>query len=149
MTEALNAAREALARKQEHDQLASEYKAHWEAQKAAADKLRDSLRQLNAKIEQYFRTMKIWMRSTWLVPTQPRMQSRLDQYKAWYNQHRVHGAHEAHTPQDRISGVEPEPILYTARGDRIPEISVSRHNARGDPKLFRLAIRVRELRRAA
>lgn len=45
-------AKEALSRKQEHDQLASEYKAHWEAQKAAADKLRDSLRQLNAKIEE-------------------------------------------------------------------------------------------------
>lgn len=45
-------AKEALARKSEHDQLATEYKAHWEAQKAAADKLRDSLRQLNSKIEE-------------------------------------------------------------------------------------------------
>lgn len=45
-------AKEALTRKQEHDDLTSEYKAHWEAQKAAADKLRDSLRQLNAKIEE-------------------------------------------------------------------------------------------------
>ena len=45
-------AKEALTRKQEHDQLTAEYKAHWEAQKAAADKLRDSLRQLNAKIEE-------------------------------------------------------------------------------------------------
>lgn len=45
-------AKEALSRKTEHDTLAAEYKAHWEAQKAAADKLRDSLRQLNAKIEE-------------------------------------------------------------------------------------------------
>ena len=45
-------AAEALARKAEHDKLSSEYQAHWEAQKAAADKLRDSLRQLNAKIEE-------------------------------------------------------------------------------------------------
>jgi len=45
-------AKEALARKQEHDDLAAEYKGHWEAQKAAADKLRDALRQLNAKIEE-------------------------------------------------------------------------------------------------
>ncbi len=45
-------AKEALSRKSEHDTLSSEYKAHWEAQKAAADKLRDSLRQLNAKIEE-------------------------------------------------------------------------------------------------
>lgn len=45
-------AKEALARKAEHDKLSSEFQAHWEAQKAAADKLRDSLRQLNAKIEE-------------------------------------------------------------------------------------------------
>lgn len=45
-------ASEALTRKAEHDKLASEFQAHWEAQKAAADKLRDSLRQLNTKIEE-------------------------------------------------------------------------------------------------
>jgi phage shock protein A len=45
-------ATEALSRKTEHDELASEYKAHWEAQKAAADKLRNSLRGLNSKIEE-------------------------------------------------------------------------------------------------
>ncbi len=45
-------AKEALSRKQEHDELAAEYQGQWEAQKAAADKLRDSLRQLNNKIEE-------------------------------------------------------------------------------------------------
>ncbi len=45
-------AKEALSRKQEHDELAQEYQGQWEAQKAAADKLRDSLRQLNNKIEE-------------------------------------------------------------------------------------------------
>lgn len=45
-------AREALSRKQEHDELAEEFQGQWEAQKAAADKLRDSLRQLNTKIEE-------------------------------------------------------------------------------------------------
>ena len=44
-------AKEALRRKGEHDQLASEFQGQWEAQKAAADKLRESLRQLNNKIE--------------------------------------------------------------------------------------------------
>jgi len=105
--------------------------------------------QLNAKIERFFRTMKIWTRAAWMVPTVPRMQQRLEQYRAWYNQHRVHGAHEAHTPQDRMGGIEPAPILYTARGERVPEISVTRHNARGDPRLFRLEIRVRERGAAA
>lgn len=45
-------AKEALRRKSEHDQLASEFQGQWEAQKAAADKLRESLRQLNNKIEE-------------------------------------------------------------------------------------------------
>jgi phage shock protein A len=45
-------AKEALTRKSEHDQLATEFQAQWEAQKAAADKLRDALRRLNNKIEE-------------------------------------------------------------------------------------------------
>lgn len=45
-------AKEALSRKSEHDELAGEFKGQWEAQKAAADKLRNSLRQLNKKIEE-------------------------------------------------------------------------------------------------
>ncbi len=45
-------AKEALSRKSEHDELAEEFKAQWEAQKTAADKLRNSLRQLNKKIEE-------------------------------------------------------------------------------------------------
>lgn len=45
-------AAEALSRKSEHDSLAAEYQAHWQAQKTAADKLRGSLRKLNAKIEE-------------------------------------------------------------------------------------------------
>ena len=45
-------AKEALSRKQEHNELSEEYQKQWQAQKAAADKLRDSLRQLNNKIEE-------------------------------------------------------------------------------------------------
>lgn len=105
--------------------------------------------QLNAKIERFSRTMKDWIRAMWMTLTAPRMQRRLEQYKAWYSQHRVHAAHEAHTPQDRMAGIEPQPILYTVRGERVPAISVSRHNARGDSRLFRLEIRVRERKRAA
>jgi phage shock protein A len=47
-----NLAKEALARKAEHENLAAEYMKQWEAQKAAADQLRDSLRALNKKIEE-------------------------------------------------------------------------------------------------
>lgn len=45
-------AKEALSRKQEHGELSAEYQKQWQAQKAAADKLRGSLRQLNSKIEE-------------------------------------------------------------------------------------------------
>jgi phage shock protein A len=45
-------AKEALERKAEHDELAAEYKEQWQQQKKAADKLRNSLRQLNEKIEE-------------------------------------------------------------------------------------------------
>ena len=45
-------AREALSRKSDHDQLAEEFQGQWEAQKNAADQLRNSLRALNKKIEE-------------------------------------------------------------------------------------------------
>lgn len=45
-------AREALARKKEHDQLATTFKEQWEKQKAAVEKLKQALRMLNDKIEE-------------------------------------------------------------------------------------------------
>jgi len=45
-------ATEALQRKTEHDELASEYQQQWELQKNATEKLRHALRMLNNKIEE-------------------------------------------------------------------------------------------------
>jgi phage shock protein A len=45
-------AKEALARKKEHDQLASTYKEQWQKQKQAVDQLKTALRMLNNKIEE-------------------------------------------------------------------------------------------------
>jgi phage shock protein A len=45
-------AREALARKAEHDTTGEEFRTQWEAQKASVEKLKDSLRMLNKKIEE-------------------------------------------------------------------------------------------------
>ncbi|TNF27066.1 MAG: PspA/IM30 family protein [Deltaproteobacteria bacterium] len=45
-------ATQALARKTEHDQLASEWQQQWVAQKQAADQLREALSRLNAKIQE-------------------------------------------------------------------------------------------------
>jgi phage shock protein A len=45
-------AREALARKAEHDSNSEEFHKQWEVQKASVTKLKDSLRMLNKKIEE-------------------------------------------------------------------------------------------------
>lgn len=45
-------AREALARKGEHDGLASQFQEQWVAQKQASDQLRDALTRLNTKIQE-------------------------------------------------------------------------------------------------
>jgi phage shock protein A len=54
-----NLAREALARKQEHDNVAGQYNQQWMAQKAAVDKLKDALRLLSNKIEEAKRKKNI------------------------------------------------------------------------------------------
>ncbi|MDR0623955.1 MAG: PspA/IM30 family protein [Treponema sp.] len=45
-------AKEALLRKQEYDKAALEYQKQWEAQKGSVDKLKESLRELQGKIEE-------------------------------------------------------------------------------------------------
>jgi phage shock protein A len=45
-------AKEALLRKQEYDRAFAEYQKQWEAQKASVDKLKESLRELQNKIEE-------------------------------------------------------------------------------------------------
>ncbi|TCW60683.1 PspA/IM30 family protein [Treponema sp. J25] len=45
-------AKEALLRKQEHENNYVEYKKQWEAQKAAVEKLKESLKELQTKIEE-------------------------------------------------------------------------------------------------
>jgi phage shock protein A len=54
-----NLARQALARKQEHENIASQYQAQWAQQKAAVDKLKDALRLLANKIEEAKRKKNI------------------------------------------------------------------------------------------
>lgn len=105
--------------------------------------------QLNAKIERFFRTLKSWLRPSCLIPTEARIQERLDQFQIWYNQYRVHGAHHAHTPNERLTGTERDPVRYTQRGGVEPTIRINRQSTGGDPKLFRLDIEVKEREKAA
>jgi phage shock protein A len=52
-------ARQALVRKQEHEQISSQFQKQWVAQKQAVDKLKDALRLLNNKIEEAKRKKNI------------------------------------------------------------------------------------------
>src|SRR5688572_22237170 len=54
-----NLARQALARKQEHETIATQYQQQWIAQKQAVEKLKDALRLLNNKIEEAKRKKNI------------------------------------------------------------------------------------------
>jgi len=54
-----NLARQALARKQEHETIAGQFQQQWIAQKQAVEKLKDALRLLNNKIEEAKRKKNI------------------------------------------------------------------------------------------
>ncbi|HLU66350.1 MAG TPA: PspA/IM30 family protein [Kofleriaceae bacterium] len=54
-----NLARQALVRKQEHENISSQFQQQWIAQKAAVDKLKDALRLLANKIEEAKRKKNI------------------------------------------------------------------------------------------
>src|SRR3954463_11201149 len=54
-----NLARQALARKQEHETIATQFQQQWMAQKQAVEKLKDALRLLNNKIEEAKRKKNI------------------------------------------------------------------------------------------
>jgi len=54
-----NLARQALVRKQEHEDISNQFQQQWVAQKQAVDKLKDALRLLNQKIEEAKRKKNI------------------------------------------------------------------------------------------
>lgn len=54
-----NLARQALVRKQEHENISAQFQQQWIAQKAAVDKLKDALRLLSNKIEEAKRKKNI------------------------------------------------------------------------------------------
>jgi phage shock protein A len=68
-------AREALLRKQEHDNAAAEYRKQWEAQLAAVDKLKSSLRELQNKIDEAQRKKNLLIARAKRAEAQQKIQS--------------------------------------------------------------------------
>jgi len=68
-------AREALLRKQEFDNAAAEYRKQWEAQKLSVDKLKDSLRELQNKIEEAQRKKNLLIARAKRAEAQQKIQS--------------------------------------------------------------------------
>ena len=68
-------AREALLRKQEYENAAAEYRKQWDAQKAAVDKLKLSLRELQNKIDEAQRKKNLLIARAKRAEAQQKIQS--------------------------------------------------------------------------
>jgi phage shock protein A len=68
-------AKEALLRKQEYDNAYQEYQKQWEAQKSAVDKLKESLRDLQNKIEEAKRKKNLLVARAKRAEAQQKIQS--------------------------------------------------------------------------
>ncbi|WP_010254335.1 PspA/IM30 family protein [Treponema primitia] len=68
-------AREALLRKQEYENASAEYRKQWEAQKAAVDKLKISLKELQSKIDEAQRKKNLLIARAKRAEAQQKIQS--------------------------------------------------------------------------
>ena len=99
---------------------------------------------LNGKIERAFRTFRVWWRLVLTGLTQRGIQRRLDQFGAWFNEHRAHSALHGRTPQEAWEGrILPQPAPIRARDQLQPLIEVRRSHYRGDARLPVVEISVR------
>ena len=104
---------------------------------------------LNGKVERLFRTFRGWWRWTLPCLTIRGLQRKLDIFRGWYNQERVHAALDGRTPMEAWDDVKrPDPVLIRARDCLEPQITVTRRHCRGDPRLPIVDITIR-LRNAA
>jgi phage shock protein A len=68
-------AKEALLRKQEYDNASSEYRKQWESQKVSVEKLKESLRELQSKIEEAQRKKNLLIARAKRAEAQQKIQS--------------------------------------------------------------------------
>ena len=99
---------------------------------------------LNGKLEQAFRTFRVWWRLVLTGLTQRGIQRRIDDFEDWFNKHRPHSALHELTPREAWEGrCLPKPIPIRARDQLQPQIEVRRRHDRGDPRLPAIEISVR------
>ncbi len=91
----------------------------------------------NGKIERFFRTLRIWQHSTWLLPNHQKLQKRLDCFQLWYNQKRYHQSLDGLTPDEAWNNIEPdEPIpIRSADWPSYPHIRIQRNRFKDDAHL--------------
>ena len=99
---------------------------------------------LNGRIERAFRTFREWWRLVLTGLTQRGIQRRLDDFRAWFNEHRAHSALGCRTPQEVWRAhVLPTPVPIRARDQLQPQIEIRRRHYRDDPRLPIIEISVR------
>jgi hypothetical protein len=77
------------------------------------------------------------------------LQAKLDKFREWYNEHRVHGALGPMTPVEFIERIQSlPPVAIRQRDHSNVSIEIARRPCRGDPRLPIIDITLR-LRRAA
>jgi transposase InsO family protein len=91
---------------------------------------------LNGKLERAFRTFRIWWRLVLTGLTLRSIQRRVDDFEAWFNEHRPHGALGGLTPEEAWDGhVLPKPVSIRGRDQLQPRIEIRRRHYHGDPRL--------------
>jgi len=98
---------------------------------------------VNAKVERFFRTFRLWLRVVLLPWSARRVQKRLERFQHWYNHHRPHSALGCRTPDEAVRRrrlAAPRAIRAADLVD--PLIALRRRCCRGDPSLPILDIEV-------
>ena len=97
----------------------------------------------NGKIERLLGTIRVWLRIALLPISVRPLQRRLDNYAAWFNEHRLHAALGGCTPDEAWQGIDlPEAIPIRPTDPDEIVVQVQRQSYRSDPALPIITIRV-------
>lgn len=90
----------------------------------------------NGKAERLFRTLKLFQRLAFIPLGIERVQARLDSFRSWYNEHRVHQAIDGRRPEQvwRVDALLPRRKILS-RNPHKPTIDVRREHHDDDPFL--------------